>query len=112
MRGSVNTPTVVTKSERPQVTHQLTLASFEQKTVPFAVGDVLILYSDGVVEACPANTEDEFGEERLVRIVGACGALDLQRIIERVMEELKAWSGDGSYADDVTIMLARRRVSA
>jgi len=84
-------------------------ACFEQKTTRFDPGDTLVLYSDGVVEACPANTEDEFGEERLVRIVRESGALDLQRVIERVMEELKAWSGDGSYADDVTIMLARRR---
>jgi len=84
-------------------------ACFEQKTTRFDPGDILVLYSDGVVEACPANTEDEFGEERLGRIVGANGALDLQRIIERVMEDLRAWCGDGSYADDVTIMLARRR---
>ncbi len=86
-------------------------ARFEQKTTRFDPCDTLVLYSDGVVEACPANTEDEFGEERLVRIVRESGALDLQRVIERVMEELKAWSGDGSYADDVTIMLARRRPS-
>ena len=83
-------------------------AAFEQKTTRFDIGDTLILYSDGVVEACPANTEEEFGEERLVRIVGESCTLDLQRVIERVMEELKTWSGDGSYADDVTIMLARR----
>ena len=43
-----------------------------------------------------------------MRIVGESCALDLQRVIERVMEELRTWSGYGSYADDVTIMLARR----
>jgi sigma-B regulation protein RsbU (phosphoserine phosphatase) len=83
-------------------------ASFEQKTTRFDPGDLLVLYSDGVVEACPANADEEFGEDRLASIVGKSGALPLPGIIERVMEELKAWSGDGSYADDVTLMLARR----
>jgi serine phosphatase RsbU (regulator of sigma subunit) len=87
-------------------------ATFEQGTTRFDIGDTLILYSDGVVEACPADTEDEFGEERLVRIVANSCAMDLQRVIERVMEELRTWSGDGSYADDVTIMLARRCAAA
>jgi sigma-B regulation protein RsbU (phosphoserine phosphatase) len=83
-------------------------ASYQSKTIPFDTGDLLILYSDGVVEACPANTEDEFGEERLVKIVSENRSLELPRIIERVMDELRAWSGDGSFADDVTLMLARR----
>jgi sigma-B regulation protein RsbU (phosphoserine phosphatase) len=84
-------------------------ASFEQKTTRFDEGDVLILYSDGVVEACPAGADDQFGEDRLVRIVGEGSELTLSGRIERVMDELRAWSGDGSFADDVTIMLARRR---
>ena len=83
-------------------------ASYVQKTTRFDPGDILILYSDGVVEACPANADEEFGEERLVRIVGENLALPLPRLIGSVMEALKTWSGDGSYADDVTIMLARR----
>jgi sigma-B regulation protein RsbU (phosphoserine phosphatase) len=82
--------------------------TFEQQTIRFEPGDLLILYSDGVVEACPANREEEFGEERLVRIVNQSREVDLSRVIERVMDELRAWSGDGSYADDVTLVLARR----
>jgi len=85
-------------------------AAFEQRTIRFEPGDLLILYSDGVVEACPTNSEEEFGEERLARIVNESRELDLSRIIERVMDELRSWSGgDGSYADDVTLVLARRR---
>ena len=87
-------------------------ASFEEKTIPFDVGDLLILYSDGVVEACAANRDEEFGEERLARIVGNSCAVDLPRVIERVMVEMRTWSGDGSYADDVTLMLARRCAAA
>ena len=83
-------------------------AAFTDKTVRFDAGDLLILYSDGVVEACSANGDEEFGEERLARIVAGSGSLEPQRVIERVIEELRAWSGDGSFADDVTVVLARR----
>src|SRR5260370_10961906 len=82
------------------------------QAISFDVGDVLIPCSDGVVEACAANRDEEFGEERLARIVGNSCAIDLPRVIERVMVEMRTWSGDGSYADDVTLMLARRCAAA
>jgi serine phosphatase RsbU (regulator of sigma subunit) len=87
-------------------------AAFEDKTVRFDAGDFLILYSDGVVEACSSNGDEEFGEERLVRIASGCGSLELPRVTERVIEALRAWSGDGSFADDVTVVLARRTAAA
>ena len=83
-------------------------AAFQDKTIRFDPGDFLILYSDGVVEACSANGEEEFGEERLKKIVAASGSLDVTHVTERVIEALRAWSGDGSFADDVTLVLARR----
>jgi serine phosphatase RsbU (regulator of sigma subunit) len=83
-------------------------APYQEKTIPFDMGDLLILYSDGVVEACPANRDEEFGEERLINIVRSCSALPLPRVIERVMDAMRTWSIDGSYADDVTLVLARR----
>ena len=83
-------------------------ALFQDKTIRFDPGDLLILYSDGVVEACPANGGEEFGEERLLRIASESGSLEAPRITERVIEALRAWSGDGSFADDVTLVLARR----
>ena len=83
-------------------------APFEDKTIRFDPGDFLILYSDGVVESCSASGGEEFGEERLIRIAGESGSLELPRVTERVIEALRAWSGDGSFADDVTLVLARR----
>jgi len=83
-------------------------AAFEEKTVPFDEGDLLVLYSDGVVEACASNKDEDFGEVRLARIARENGSAELPVIISRVMDELRAWSGDGGFADDVTLVLARR----
>jgi len=81
---------------------------FEDQTVRFSPGDLLVLYSDGVVEACPAGSEEEFGEDRLIRLASESRSIELPRIVDRVMDELRAWSGDGAFADDVTLVLARR----
>ena len=83
-------------------------AGFEDKTVSFGPGDLLILYSDGVVEACAVHCEEEFGEERLATVARGCGSLPLPQVIEKIVESLRAWAGEGTFADDVTIVLARR----
>ena len=62
-----------------------------------------------VVEAPRTGGEEQFGEGRLEEIVRHAGAASLPRVIERVMEELRAWSGGGGFDDDVTLLLARRR---
>ena len=87
--------------------------SYGEGIVPFNVGETLILYSDGVVEAARAGEgeqfeDEQFGEARLIEIVRGAGAAPLQGVIERVMEELRAWSGEGDFDDDVTLVLARR----
>ena len=84
-------------------------AQYRHSTVPFAIGDLLILYSDGVVEACPAGAEEEFGEERLLKISRETAPADLTVVIERIMDDLRSWSRDGNFADDVTLVLARRK---
>ena len=48
---------------------------YEQLSVSFAPGDLLLLYSDGVTESrSPAG--ELFGEDRLLRCVQAKGHLD------------------------------------
>jgi serine phosphatase RsbU (regulator of sigma subunit) len=83
-------------------------ASFEEAAVPFAAGDILILYSDGVVEASRAEDDEQFGEDRLVEIVRSSASGGLLQAIERVLEELRAWSGPDGFDDDITLVLARR----
>ena len=59
-------------------------------------------------KSCAANKDEDFGEVRLARIARQHGAAELPAIISRVMDELRAWAGDGGFADDVTLVLARR----
>jgi phosphoserine phosphatase RsbU/P len=67
-------------------------------------GDVMVLFTDGVTEAVD-NQSRPFGFERLCAAVSAVGREPADRIVERVVEDVKAWSPE--LADDVSVMALR-----
>ncbi len=71
-------------------------------------GDLLALFTDGIVEA-PNPAGEEFGDARLVEILTRNRQRDLNEIVLLVFEELRRWTGGGSPHDDATIVLARAR---
>ena len=81
--------------------------SWEQGTVHFGMGDILIAYSDGVTE--PENEFGEFGESQLLEVVRRHRHLSLEAISEQVIQSLRSWIGAQEQPDDVTLVLARQR---
>jgi phosphoserine phosphatase RsbU/P len=79
---------------------------YEQETIPMRAGDVLVAYSDGITE--PENDFGEFGEERLMEVVGRYRDQPLHVISAQVMLALEAWIGAGEQPDDITLVLARQ----
>lgn len=69
-------------------------------------GDIIVAYSDGVTE--PENDFGEFGEERLVEVVGRYRDEPLHVISTKVMQALDAWIGAEEQPDDITLVLARQ----
>jgi sigma-B regulation protein RsbU (phosphoserine phosphatase) len=69
-------------------------------------GELVALFTDGVVET-PNRADEEFGEERLIRILTERREEDLDEIIRVVLDELERWSGGAPPHDDVTLVLAR-----
>lgn len=68
-------------------------------------GDVLMLYTDGVIEArSPDGTF--FGDERLQSLLGSCAGLDAAAIAERIREAVLEHKG-GDPSDDVAILVLR-----
>jgi serine phosphatase RsbU (regulator of sigma subunit) len=73
-------------------------------------GDVLVAYTDGLVEARKPGTEDEFfGEDGLKRILdtAAAAGMSSRDICTRLAEAALEQSG-GRREDDVTVVVARR----
>ena len=85
----------------------LAQARYEQKTVRLALGDVLVLFSDGVTEAMPLDVDEEYGEERLAQAVAGLRELPAAEIIEGIQRNLQAFTRGAPMADDVTLVVAR-----
>jgi phosphoserine phosphatase RsbU/P len=71
----------------------------------FGPGDVLLIFSDGVTEAGIDHGE-EFGEERLVRVLWEHRGEPAATLVERIVDRVNAFSG-GSRSDDVTVVALR-----
>jgi sigma-B regulation protein RsbU (phosphoserine phosphatase) len=72
------------------------------------VGDLVVLFTDGVVET-PNGDGEEFGDRRLVEILGRHRTAPLDQVVAEVVTALERWSGGGAPHDDLTIVLARAR---
>jgi phosphoserine phosphatase RsbU/P len=74
---------------------------YDQITVPFEPGDILLFYSDGVTEA--RNQAGEFfGAQRLAEFVRGSSHLDPEQLVERLREAVASFSGSERFADDLT----------
>jgi sigma-B regulation protein RsbU (phosphoserine phosphatase) len=78
----------------------------EEECVDLGVGDVIVLYTDGISEAMNADS-DLFGEERLSQIVEEHGHLDSSELRERILREIEAFVGDADQHDDMTMILLK-----
>jgi sigma-B regulation protein RsbU (phosphoserine phosphatase) len=83
---------------------------FEQQTLPFAPGDRLYLYSDGVTECTNADREP-WRLERLRACVEAGAAEPLEASVAAIESALRAWRGGDAFADDVTLLAIEREAA-
>jgi sigma-B regulation protein RsbU (phosphoserine phosphatase) len=77
-----------------------------EERVQLGVGDALVLYTDGVVEASPSD--DALGPERLVELLARCSGRDAARIAESIEREALAVQR-GRLRDDVAVVVVRVR---
>jgi len=82
-------------------------ARYEEKTVPLEHGDMLVAYTDGIVE--PENAYGEmFGDERLQDLIVKYRQADSSELIARTMEAVNLWTGSSELQDDMTMVVVRR----
>lgn len=84
-------------------------ADYADGVTHLAVGDVLVLYTDGITECINAQ-EEEFGEERLEALIQMlAGDGTAQRIVTGVVRAITAFSGESGAFDDETLIVIKRR---
>lgn len=80
--------------------------NYERVTVPFVPNDVFLFYSDGVTEAKNADGE-YFGEQRLAELVLKYCRLEPKGIVDKVRDEVSAFTKAETYSDDLTCVAVK-----
>jgi sigma-B regulation protein RsbU (phosphoserine phosphatase) len=83
-------------------------ASYDEDVVSFESGDLLFVYSDGLVDAVNPDGQ-EFGEARLSQIVIANRGLVAEKLVDEVIEAVRRFAGDAHQQDDMTVMVIKRQ---
>jgi sigma-B regulation protein RsbU (phosphoserine phosphatase) len=79
-----------------------------ERTVHVGHGDAVVLHTDGLTEAM--DQEDRcYGLERLEACLRRCRGLGARQVREAVVEDLRLFRGRRALADDVTVVVVRRR---
>jgi sigma-B regulation protein RsbU (phosphoserine phosphatase) len=76
---------------------------FEEKSIHLDPGDILLLYTDGIVEAQNA-TGEFFGIDRVCRILHLRHEDPPEAIISELFKELSEFLGDVMPTDDITLV--------
>ena len=81
--------------------------SYKEASYPLGPGDILLIFSDGISESTNADDE-EFGEERIARILAANREAPAASIIDAIVREVREFSGDTTQRDDMTLLVIKR----
>lgn len=83
-------------------------AKYTIENILFEVGDVLVIYSDGITESANANYE-EFGEKKLIKIIRKNMQRTPKEITYAILDEVIKFSKEGKYSDDKTLVVIKRK---
>ena len=72
--------------------------------MPLGSGDVLMVVSDGVLEA-GVDRGEEFGEDRLIEAIKASIG-DVDKLLDGLLDEVLRFS-PGAQSDDVTVVAVK-----
>jgi serine phosphatase RsbU (regulator of sigma subunit) len=85
--------------------------AWEQAQTQIEPGDVLLLYTDGVTEAQNAGNE-EYGDDRLLRVGRENMSRPAAQIQEAVMRSIGDFVAEAPQFDDITLMVVARNATA
>jgi sigma-B regulation protein RsbU (phosphoserine phosphatase) len=79
--------------------------TYDEMAVELAKGDLVVFYTDGVVEA--RRGREEYGPDRLLRGLESRVGLSAHEVGEGLLSDLEGYLGGDSPADDVTLIVVK-----
>jgi sigma-B regulation protein RsbU (phosphoserine phosphatase) len=80
---------------------------YRAASVALQAGDCMVFYTDGLTDA-EGESGGRFGKERLFGLVAA-GRTTARGLVDELVAALKAHLGKASPADDVTLLIVRKK---
>jgi sigma-B regulation protein RsbU (phosphoserine phosphatase) len=81
--------------------------AYEEATVPVGIGDVIVMYSDGITEAVNPQQE-QFGDQRIATVVAAHRTRSASEIIDSIVAAVRQHADIAPQADDMTVVVVKR----
>jgi phosphoserine phosphatase RsbU/P len=89
------------------VPDEIFTSAIEDKVEAFGIGDLLVLYTDGITEA-PNEDDKEFASSRLSDVVRALHTRPAREINDGIIESIRRFSGGVAQRDDFTLVTVGR----
>ncbi len=109
-------PPIFVRAKTGEISHLLSTgpllgpsphAKYETENINFQVNDVLVIYTDGIVESFNAYGE-LYEEFRLEKIIKNTRNLTPKEIAYKILDDVIHFSKDGKYSDDKTLVVIKR----
>jgi sigma-B regulation protein RsbU (phosphoserine phosphatase) len=82
-------------------------AAYEQQTLPFGAGDVLVMYTDGVTDALDPQDND-YGIGRLESLALAHREASATEIATALEQSIQSFTAGAPLFDDITTLIVKR----
>ncbi|MGE5462154.1 MAG: SpoIIE family protein phosphatase [Syntrophothermus sp.] len=75
--------------------------------VQLSQGDILLLYTDGIVEAINPEGNEQFGYDRLLEVLRQNEKLSANEMVQKLRQALSNFTQGALLADDITLIACR-----
>ncbi|MFC1500173.1 PP2C family protein-serine/threonine phosphatase [Candidatus Zixiibacteriota bacterium] len=81
-------------------------ATYEEERVALESGDVIVLYTDGIIEATSPD-EEMFGEERLAEICATMIRRSAREVLDGILKAVMSHCSGSEQQDDISLLIVR-----
>lgn len=82
-------------------------SKYKTDSINIMKGDLLVIYSDGIVEAADTNF-DFYEEKKLEKVIKENNHLSPKDLTMKILDDVHSFSSEGKYHDDKTVVIIKR----
>lgn len=80
---------------------------YKEETISLNNGEMILIFSDGITEAMDKD-DQQYGEEKLQKIIHSCFKQSPEKIISKIISDVKKFTGEAKQSDDMTLMIINK----